>query len=715
MYNTYRNTSIASFSSADSSNYEPNMSTQSLNSPDLNSPGGHEFWSPNGANTNGNGGGNPNNEISLPVQSLHGIVTVFQFTPYKGEASARITVNIGFRQLPGRVIGLRVVFGGIGLRTLVAHGHKKGHWQLRADIPDMASHGSPSQHKLSIEALEGDGVIDAVQFGTFTFYEQGAMPLDVANPSILSRRHRSFDMQQPSHLHRSSTQPFKPSSLSATLASAAAASAPVLSHHAPSSSPPTQQVPKVRSLGGHPDAYRIVRRTEIPMEREATALAVVLNIHGDVRSMSSGWSAEELACRRRLVQFWRHTEGNVVNVHFCSIKPEEYDDSRVVVSCIYREDVDKCYITSFDLIRLLEGIIGTVCNIDEKNRIRRNVHHIEHDTISKSKPYHEEFFDLLMSFPVPMPRRNVRDLKAFRWEFLPEALHAIIDKMALDYNPKAVSEMIEPSIPEVAEPTEDSFPSYATSLRSDGGSHHRGESVYSVDSSFSFANPANGNAYAPSADNSFEYRNRDAVDSSFSFRRPSAISSHMPYNDLSPNASVASFHSHQNQPMGNFNTNGSNHPYGNGNLNASASSHHFQNTLSQSPSVSVTNFNHHQSPSVSVASFHGNHPVNHNNGSQYHLSHAQSPTDQGGMMATTTPSPDAMAVDGQVGLGNSYEVDDKSMVFQNPANMGGQNGGMDGSYQGEYYAAAGGHDQARVHRMTSQSSLTGALANFYPY
>lgn len=122
-------------------------------------------------------------------------------------------------------------------------------------------------------------------------------------------------------------------------------------------------------------------------------------------------------------------EGPVVNVHFCAITPEEYDDSRIVVSCIYREDVDKCYITSFDLIRLLEGIIGSVCNIDEKNRIRRNVHHIEHDTISKSKPYHEEFFDLIMSFPAPMPRRNVRDLKAFRWEFLPDALHAIMDKM----------------------------------------------------------------------------------------------------------------------------------------------------------------------------------------------------------------------------------------------------------------------------------------------
>lgn len=177
MYSNYRNTSIASFSSADSSDYGApnNMSTHSLTlSPDLNSPSS-DFWGP--------GAPSSNNEISLPAQSLNGIVTVYQYTPMKGEPSARITVNIGFRQLPGRVIGLRVVFGGIGLRTLVAHGHKKGHWQLRAEIPDMASHGSPSDHKLQIEALEGDGVIDSVEFGSFTFYDSGTMirsQLDVA-------------------------------------------------------------------------------------------------------------------------------------------------------------------------------------------------------------------------------------------------------------------------------------------------------------------------------------------------------------------------------------------------------------------------------------------------------------------------------------------------------------------------------------------------------
>lgn len=319
------------------------------------------------------------------------------------------------------------------------------------------------------------------------------------------------------------------------------------------------------------------------MEREAAALAVTMNIHGDVRSLSSGWTPEEIAARRRLVQFWRVMDGATVNVHFCVIRPEEYDDSRIVVSCIYREDAEKCYITSFDLIRLLEGIIGSVCNIDEKNRIRRNVHHIEHDTISKSKPYHEEFFDLIMSFPAPMPRRNVRDLKAFRWEFLPDALHAIMDKMALDYNPKAVSEMIEPTIPEADEAMDASMPSFSPTLHAEPERR---------DSSFSLGDGGG-----------------------FSFRRPSAMQSALSFDTISPNSSVASFHAHHQSPsasLANFHLGGSTTPGQHQSPNVSVSSFHHHHiggpfgAPHQSPNVSVASFHHpahHQSPSGSVSSF----------------------------------------------------------------------------------------------------------------
>lgn len=180
MFSTYRNTSIASFGSADSSSYDPSMSTPSLSlTPDLaaaNNISG-DFW---GTSTS------PppqSSDIVLPVQSINGIVNVFSFTPQNGEPKTRITVNIGFRQLPGRVIGLRIVFGTIGLRTHVAHGHKRGHWQLRAEVPDIPSTVNPSVHPLKIEALEGDGVIDSAEFGTFSLWDAGMLWLFVMKSS----------------------------------------------------------------------------------------------------------------------------------------------------------------------------------------------------------------------------------------------------------------------------------------------------------------------------------------------------------------------------------------------------------------------------------------------------------------------------------------------------------------------------------------------------
>lgn len=122
-----------------------------------------------------------------------------------------------------------------------------------------------------------------------SFFLLGTMPPNVHNQPILSRRVRSFENGSVPHLARPS--PYRSSSISTALAAAAAVSAPALTSAQPSS--PTPSSMPARSgggmLGGNADAYKIVRRTEIPMEREAAALAVTMNIHGDVRSLSSGW------------------------------------------------------------------------------------------------------------------------------------------------------------------------------------------------------------------------------------------------------------------------------------------------------------------------------------------------------------------------------------------------------------------------------------------
>jgi hypothetical protein len=178
MYSVYRNTpSMLSFSSAGSSNFSElslvqNSAATSPAAPSPPSSNQNSASTPNGLSIDG-GFSTVDQVPTLPATSQNGIVTVFDFTPHQGEAGCRITVNIGFRQPPGRVIGLRVVFSGMALRTLVAHGHGKGHWQLRAEVPSLNNGIANTTHTLQIEALEGGSVIDNVVFGAFTYWEGG--------------------------------------------------------------------------------------------------------------------------------------------------------------------------------------------------------------------------------------------------------------------------------------------------------------------------------------------------------------------------------------------------------------------------------------------------------------------------------------------------------------------------------------------------------------
>ncbi|KAF8342213.1 uncharacterized protein EI90DRAFT_2903961, partial [Cantharellus anzutake] len=133
---------------------------------------------------------------------------------------------------------------------------------------------------------------------------------------------------------------------------------------------------------------------------------------------------------RRLVQFWRRQDGADVHLAFKSIPPEEYQPTSIVVSCIYRDDADECFITSVDLIYLLEMIIDSPFSIEEKNRIRRNLEGFKPQTVVKSKPGKgiDSFFALIMGFGEPKPRNIEKDLKVFPWKIIPTALEKVIKK-----------------------------------------------------------------------------------------------------------------------------------------------------------------------------------------------------------------------------------------------------------------------------------------------
>jgi len=137
---------------------------------------------------------------------------------------------------------------------------------------------------------------------------------------------------------------------------------------------------------------------------------------------------EEWQTKRRLVQFWRRQEGSSIHAAFRAISQAEYIPNSIVISCIYREDKNECFVTSVDAIYLLEALVGLRFSVEEKNRIRRNLEGFRPITVSKNKAGAEDFFKLVMGFPNPKPRNIEKDVKVFPWKIFGTALKKIIGK-----------------------------------------------------------------------------------------------------------------------------------------------------------------------------------------------------------------------------------------------------------------------------------------------
>ncbi len=142
-------------------------------------------------------------------------------------------------------------------------------------------------------------------------------------------------------------------------------------------------------------------------------------------------SVEEFDNRRRLVQFFRHQEGSILTFTFSPIAQALYEETMIVVSCILNDATDECYVTSVDIISLLEALIASKFSVEEKNRIRRNLEGFKPMTVSKAKVA-DPFFALIMSFPSPRPRHIEKDVKVFPWQLLSQALQKIVGKYVSD-------------------------------------------------------------------------------------------------------------------------------------------------------------------------------------------------------------------------------------------------------------------------------------------
>lgn len=166
--------------------------------------------------------------------------------------------------------------------------------------------------------------------------------------------------------------------------------------------------------------------------REREPEPAILEIVGDLGLVASDqWTEDELKQSRRLVAFERQQDGRVLKLSHKVISQQEYEEqhseSDTVVSCIWDRRSKTCFITSADVLSIMECLVGVPFYMTEKNRLRRNLEYARPQTVSKSGEF-SQLFDLIMSYNEPRPRKIIKDTKVIKWSLLAKALHKLISK-----------------------------------------------------------------------------------------------------------------------------------------------------------------------------------------------------------------------------------------------------------------------------------------------
>ncbi|EJF57733.1 hypothetical protein DICSQDRAFT_140019 [Dichomitus squalens LYAD-421 SS1] len=392
---------------------------------------------------------------------------IFGFSPQEGSAGTSIVVNVHFSLLRSETTFLRIVVGNRALSTVVrpAQSEQENEWELEAIVPDLTpastdASASSSTVPVTVQALNRSNVtLDSLTFGRFT-YTRRAVP----SPLLLCKQEVTDDFALGSlsaastpdarHAHSSpypspllARKASRPTPASGT-ARARALNATMVAKDAQSARGQLKKQSLMRARRSSSDDddadnnFRVVLQLEMPT---------------DPMSDIEEWDEEERRIGRRLVRFTRIQDGCTLHVTCEAIRPSDYTDGDTVVSCIYRPSeavvpgellASQCCITSVDIIFLLECLVGDIFNIEEKNRIRRNLEGFRPKTVSKNKVGSEEFFQKIMDFPAPKPRNIEKDVKVFDWAVLPQALEKIISKYTLYPAVKKEGGNITPPIPE---------------------------------------------------------------------------------------------------------------------------------------------------------------------------------------------------------------------------------------------------------------------------
>ena len=372
-----------------------------------------------------------------PVISPIGIIHVLGYTPTEGERGVSITVRIHFHPDLTDAMYVRLVVGNKAVPTRVRqlHGLTYGRWQLHAAAPPF-DHLQPSTNVLiSIQALnEDNAILDSVTFGQFSYWAPGIFALFFSLFSLVSlsnlgstpdQRPQAGSVPKLPRLQIPDSTPLRRRS----------------TQHLPTPSPTASErspFPKLESaqlstrLRRRMKPQSLVRTKHHPDhladQEDMYAQIPILDLITPLQPICVGWSPAEASAGRRLVRFVKVQDGRRLIVSCDPIAQEEYCESDTVISCIHREGIDTCFVTSVDVIYLLERLTNGEYPVEEKNRIRRNLEGLRPTTVSKHKAGFGDFFQRIMDFPDPKPRNIEKDLKVFEWNLLGQALEKILSK-----------------------------------------------------------------------------------------------------------------------------------------------------------------------------------------------------------------------------------------------------------------------------------------------
>lgn len=368
-----------------------------------------------------------------PVLSPKGLIHVLGYTPTEGERGVPISVRTHFHPDLVEPIYVRLVVGNKPVATKVRElpGIIYGRWQLDAAAPPCDSHHTPSPKVLiSIQALNDDNsVVDSVTFGDFSYWTSGGLFPSPYHSCVLSSTVESSSIKPTDTPYHPQNEPHGPRSAGPSLRRR-------MTTHLPTSPPtfrehgPRSKARERRTLLHRRTRAQSLVRAQPPSgdHDDLYAQTPILDLVTPLGSLCQGWTQLERTAGRRLVRFAKVQEGRRLVVSCEPIGQEDYCESDSVISCIFREESKSCFVTSVDIIYLLERLTNDDFPVEEKNRIRRNLEGLRPTTISKHKSGFEDFFQRIMEFPDPKPRNIEKDLKVFEWTLLGQALEKILSK-----------------------------------------------------------------------------------------------------------------------------------------------------------------------------------------------------------------------------------------------------------------------------------------------